>query len=166
MSVVTLLARSRSIQGYAHIMHVKWYVKNPPSEGGRDGTSLNVGSDIVGKKLKHSGLRPHNAREVVRENPPSEGGRDGTSLNVGNDIVGKKPKHSGLGIHNAREMVCENSLGEVFELHNSLPDVVQDMSSRIERATIDRNYGDPTVPAFRRLKVSLRKHPPASGVNC
>ena len=130
-----------------------------------DNESLHVES-MVGSGPSHQGCNPSYVSGVERENPPSEGGRDGTSLNVGNDIVGKKPKHSGLGIHNAREMVCENSLGEVFELHNSLPDVVQDMSSRIERATIDRNYGDPTVPAFRRLKVSLRKHPPASGVNC
>ena len=40
--------------------------ENSPSEGGRDGTSLNVGSDIVGEETKHSGLGPHNAREVVR----------------------------------------------------------------------------------------------------
>ena len=36
-----------------------------PSAGGRDDTSLNVGNDIVGNKPKHSGLGPHNAREVI-----------------------------------------------------------------------------------------------------
>ena len=41
----------------------------PPSEGGRDGTSLNVGNEIVGNKPKHSELGPHNVRDVVRENP-------------------------------------------------------------------------------------------------
>ena len=40
-----------------------------PSEEDRDGTSLNVGNDIVGEKPKYSGLDPHNAREVVRLNP-------------------------------------------------------------------------------------------------
>ena len=43
-----------------------------PSEGGRDGTSLNVGNDIVVEKPKHSGLGPHNAREVVCRNPLGE----------------------------------------------------------------------------------------------
>ena len=46
--------------------------ENPPSEGGRDSTSLNVGNDIVGKKPERSGLGPHNTREVVRENPLGE----------------------------------------------------------------------------------------------
>ena len=46
--------------------------KIPRSEGGRDGTSLNVGNDIVGKKPKNLGLDPHNEREVVRENSLSE----------------------------------------------------------------------------------------------
>ena len=33
---------------------VIWVAREvPPSEGGRDGTSLNVGNDIVGKKPKH-----------------------------------------------------------------------------------------------------------------
>ena len=31
------------------------------------------------------------------------------------------------------------------------------MKSSIERAMVDSNYGDPTVPASRRRKVSLRK---------
>ena len=44
--------------------------ENQPSEGGRDGTSLNVGIDIVGKMPKHSGLGPHTVREVLRLNPP------------------------------------------------------------------------------------------------
>ena len=38
---------------------------NPQREGGRDGTSLNVGSDIIGENPKHSGRGSHNAREVV-----------------------------------------------------------------------------------------------------
>ena len=42
--------------------------ENSPSEGGRDGTSLDFGNDNVGKKPKHSGLGPHNIREVVRLN--------------------------------------------------------------------------------------------------
>ena len=39
-----------------------------PSEGGRDGTSLNVGNNITGKKPKHSALGRNNTREVVRGN--------------------------------------------------------------------------------------------------
>ena len=40
--------------------------ENPPSESGRDSTSLNVGIDIVGKNLRHFlGLSPHNAGKVV-----------------------------------------------------------------------------------------------------
>ena len=41
----------------------------PPSEGGRDGTSLNVGNDIHGETPDQSGLGPQNEREVVRVNP-------------------------------------------------------------------------------------------------
>ena len=41
----------------------------PPSEGGRDGTSLKVDNDIVGEKTEHAGLGPHDVREVVRANP-------------------------------------------------------------------------------------------------
>ena len=63
----------------------------------------------------------------------------------------------GLGPNNVREVVRVNPLGEVFELRNTSPDVTQDMSSRIERARINRNHGDPTVPVSRRRKVSLRK---------
>ena len=39
------------------------------SEGGRDGTLLNVGKDIVGKQPKHSGQGPLDASEVVCLNP-------------------------------------------------------------------------------------------------
>ena len=106
---------------------------------------------------RHQECNSSDVSGVALNISPSEGGRDGTSLNVVNDIVIEKPKHSGLDPHNAREVVRENPLGEVFELHNSSPDVVQDMSSRKERAMVDNNYGEPTVPAFRRRNVSLRK---------
>ena len=43
-----------------------------PSEGGRGGTSLNVGNDIVGEKPECLGLGPNNVREVVRVNPLGE----------------------------------------------------------------------------------------------
>ena len=46
--------------------------KIPPSEGGSNGTSLNVGIDIVGEKPNHLGQGPHNAREVVRLNTLGE----------------------------------------------------------------------------------------------
>ena len=91
---------------------------------------------------------------VAREIPLSEGGRDDTSLNVCNDIVGEKPEHAGLGPHDVREMVRRNPLGEMFELHNSPSDVVQDMSSRTERAKVNNNYEDLIVPAFERRDVS------------
>ena len=42
----------------------------PPSEGGRNGTSLNVGIDIIG--VGHSGQGPHNAYEVIRVNSLGE----------------------------------------------------------------------------------------------
>ena len=45
----------------------------------------------------------------------------------------------------------------MFQLGNSQLDVAQDMSSRIERAMIDSNYGHLIVPASRRRKVSLKK---------
>ena len=41
----------------------------PPCEGGRDGTSLDVGIDIVGENPEHAGLGLHDVREVVRVNP-------------------------------------------------------------------------------------------------
>ena len=49
-----------------------WHVKIPPSEGGRDGTSLNVGKDIVGKQPENSGQGLLNASEVVCDNPLGE----------------------------------------------------------------------------------------------
>ena len=91
---------------------------------------------------------------VSRAIPPSKGGRDVTSLSVGNDIVDEKPEHAGPGSHDLREVVRENPLGGVFELHNSPPDVVQDMSSLTERAMANSNNGDPIVPAFKRRDVS------------
>ena len=112
---------------------------------------------MVGLRGRHPGSNSHDVSAVAREIPQSEGGRDGTSLNVGKDIVGEKPKHAGLDPHDVREVVRVNPLGEVFELHNSPPYVVQDMSSRIERAMVDNNYGDPTVPVCRRREASLRK---------
>ena len=111
-------------------------------------------ADMVGLGSKHQEYNSSDVSGVAREILPSEGGRGGTSLNVGYDIDGKKPKHSGLGPDDVREVVRENPLGEVFELRNSSPDVVQDMSSRIERAMVDNNYGYPAVPASRRRKVS------------
>ena len=50
-------------------------------------------------------------------------------------------------------MLRVNPLCEVFELRNSFPDVAQDMSSRSERAMVDRNPRDPFVPAFERREV-------------
>ena len=41
----------------------------PTSEIGRDGTSLNLGNDIVGKKPENAGLGPQDLREMVRVNP-------------------------------------------------------------------------------------------------
>ena len=54
-------------------------------------------------------------------------------------------------------MVRVNPLNEVFELRNTSPDVVQDMSSRIERAKMNSNHVNPDVPASRRRRVSRRK---------
>ena len=131
--------------------------ENTQSKGGRGGTSLNVGNDIVGEKPECSGLGPNAISAVAREITQSEGGRGGTSLNVSNDIVGEKPECLGLGPNNVREVVRVNPLGEVFELRNTLPDVAQDMSSRIEPAKMNINHGDSDVPASRRRRVSRRK---------
>ena len=106
---------------------------------------------------KHQEYNSSGVSGVAREIPPSEGGRGGTSLNVGNDIDGEKPMCSGLGPNAVREVVRVNPLGEVFELCNTSPNVVQDMSSRIERAKMNSNHGDPDFPAFRRRRVSRRK---------
>ena len=54
-------------------------------------------------------------------------------------------------------MLRLNSLGEVFKAVNTSPDVAQDVSHRVERAKLYTNHGDPTVSAFRRRKVYLRK---------
>ena len=55
-------------------------------------------------------------------------------------------------------MVRVKSLGGVFELRNTSPDVAQDMSSSIERAKITSNYRDPTVPAFeKRTESTIRQ---------
>ena len=49
---------------------VSWVARKiPPSEGGRDGTSLNIGNEIVGDKPEHAGLGAHGVRGVVRVNP-------------------------------------------------------------------------------------------------
>ena len=46
----------------------------------------------------------------------------------------------------------------MFELHNSPPDVAQDMSLRIERAKTTSNYRDPTNPDFeKRNESSIRQ---------
>ena len=91
---------------------------------------------------------------VAREISPSEGGRDGFSLNVGNGIVDEKPEHAGLVPHDVRELVRVNPLGEVFEVHNSSPEVVRDIISRTERAKVKSNYGNPGVPVFKSRDVS------------
>ena len=112
---------------------------------------------MVGLEPRHHVCYFSDVSGVARKIPPSEGGRDGTSLNVGNDIVGEKPEHAGIDPHGVNEVVRVNPLGEVFELHNSSPAVVQDMIYRIERGKMNRKYRDPTVPASSRRKVSLRK---------
>ena len=121
-----------------------------------DNESLHA-SSMIGHGPRHQECNSSDVSGVAREIPPSKGGRDGTSLNVGNDIVVENPEHAGLGPHDVREVVRVNPLGGVFELRNTSPDVVQDMSSRIERAKINSNHGEPTFPASRRRKVSLRK---------
>ena len=128
----------------------------PLSDTRCDTESLHA-SSMVGLVPKHQECNSSDVSAVARENTQSKGGRGGTSLNVGNDIDGEKPVCSGLGPDTVREMVRVNLLGEVFELHNTSPDVVQDMSSRIERAKMNSNHGDSTVPASKRRKVSLRK---------
>ena len=107
---------------------------------------------MVGLGPSYQECDSYDVSGVAREIPPSEGGRNDTSLNVGTDIVGKKPKHSGHGPHNAREVLRLNTVGEVFELRNSPPDVAQDMSSRIERAKVTSNHGESIVPAFKRRR--------------
>ena len=46
--------------------------ENPPSAVGRDGTTLNVGDDIVGETPLSPGLGPNTPCEVARENPLGE----------------------------------------------------------------------------------------------
>ena len=125
----------------------------PLSDTRCDNESLHAAS-MVGQRPSHQECNSSDVRGVAREIPRSEGGRDVASLNVGNDIVGEKPEHAGLGSHDVREVVRVNPLGGVFKLRNTSPDVVQHMSSRIERAMVDRNYGEPIVPASRKRKVS------------
>ena len=128
----------------------------PLSDTRCDTESLHA-SSMVGLGPKHQECNSSDVSAVARENTQSEGGRGGTSLNVGNDIVGKKPECLGLGPNAIREVVRVNPLGEVFESRNTSPDVAQDMSSRIERAKMNRNHEDFAVPASKRRKVSLRK---------
>ena len=131
-------------------------VCNPLSDARCDNESLHA-AGMVGLLPKHKERNSYDVSGVAREIPPSEGGQDGTSLNVGYDLVGNKPKNSRLDPHNAREVIRENPLGKVLELRNSSPDGIQYMIYRIERALIYSNYGNPTVPASRRRKVSLTK---------
>ena len=53
-------------------MCVWWHVKNAPSAVGREGTTLNVGSDIVGETPLSSGLGPYNVSGVALLNPLGE----------------------------------------------------------------------------------------------
>uniref|UniRef100_A0AAV1UZG7 Uncharacterized protein n=1 Tax=Peronospora matthiolae TaxID=2874970 RepID=A0AAV1UZG7_9STRA len=46
--------------------------ENSPSLVGREGTTLNVGNDIVGETPFSSGLGPHTVRGVARGNPLGE----------------------------------------------------------------------------------------------
>ena len=98
---------------------------------------------MIGIGPSHQECNSFDVSGVAREITPSEGGRDSISLNVGNKTVVKMPKHSGLVLHDVREVVRVNSLGELFELRNSPPDVAQDMSSRTERAKANSNHGSP-----------------------
>ena len=99
---------------------------------------------MVGLRASHPESNSHDVSAVARKIPQSEGSRDGTSLNVGKDMNVKQPENAGQGPLNASEVVCVHPLGEVFELHNSPPDIARDMSSRIERAKTSSNYRKPT----------------------
>ena len=115
----------------------------PLSDTSCDNDSLHAPS-MVGLGPSHKGSDSHDASAVAREITQSEDGRDGTSLNVDKNVFGKQPEHSGQGSHSSSEVVYVNPLGEVFELHNSPPDIARDMSSRIERAKTSSNYRKPT----------------------
>ena len=56
------------------------------SDADRDGSSLDVGNDIVGNTPRDPGLCPLDERVVTRKLSLSDGGCDSTSLDVGNDI--------------------------------------------------------------------------------
>ena len=56
-------------------------------------------------------------------------------------------------------MALLNSLGEVFELRNTSPDIDQDISSRIERTTTSSNHGDTIFPTPEGCKVSSKRRP-------
>ena len=139
------------MNGNHYLFTVSEAIRTSSSATRFDNESLHsAGMIVLGPK--HQECNSSDVSGVAREISPSKGGRNVTSLNVGIDIVGEKPKHSGQGPHNAREVVRVNLLGEVFKKRNSSSDVVQDMSSRIERVMIDSNYGDPTVLSSRRRK--------------
>ena len=121
-----------------------------------DNESLHVES-MVGSGPSYQECYSFDVCVVARENAPSAVGREGTTLNVGNDIVGETPVSSGLGPYSVSGVALLNSLGEVFELRNTSPDVDQDISSRVERTTSSSNHVDTIVPTTEGCKVSLKR---------
>ena len=89
--------------------------------------------------------------------PLSDTHSENESLNA-KSIVGLEPRHPGLNPDDVCG-VARNSLGDLFELSNSSPDVGNDISSRIEQIKDDSisTLGNSNVPTSRRCKVSKKR---------
>uniref|UniRef100_A0AAV1TJQ5 Uncharacterized protein n=1 Tax=Peronospora matthiolae TaxID=2874970 RepID=A0AAV1TJQ5_9STRA len=133
----------------------------PYNVDGREGTTLNAGNGVVGDTPYSVGGRegttPNVCNGLVGDTPYSVDGREGTTPNVGNDLTGETPLNLGLGPHKTRGVARFNPLGEVFELCNTTPDVVQDKSSRLELTMVSSNRGDNIVPTPKGFKFSKRR---------
>ena len=86
----------------------------PPKEVGRDGTTLNVGNDIVGDTPRHPEMSSNDACAAAHKLPQNDVGCKCDSLNVGNDIVGDMPRHSGLCPTNARGVARKSPQNDIL----------------------------------------------------
>ena len=129
----------------------------PPSEVGRDGTTLNVGNDIVGDTPRHPEMSSNDACAAAHKLPQNDVGCKCDSLNVGHDIVGDMPRHSGLCPTNARGVARKSPQNDALELSSSSSDVNRNIGSCIEQSTSSSNAGNIIVPTSKRRKDTKKR---------
>ena len=102
----------------------------PPIEVGRDGTTLNVGNDIVGDTPRNPEMSSTDACAAAHKLPQNDVGCKYDSLNVGNDIVGDTPRNLEMSSNDAcaaAHKLPQNDVGCKCDSLNVGNDIVGDM---------------------------------------